>query len=293
MRTNLVVAFLTALCLAVVGASADLVAQKKGGGKKGGSKEPEPEPVHFVFRDDQTSDNIMSDCAGSLALGLTQHTACADPGGVYSDGEDGGSASITSRGFSFKPGGNLKGKEGQFDNRDDIVRKVFFDFLDRPESLVSPFDESLPSPFDNGTGLVQASLIVYFFNGDDELFCTPDDPPDSQCIPDGAFRGLDPISKTSYLSPFRVILLLSKTDSLLLDFKSNEFPHTDYVTVTCINNETNANTPTGTKCTKWTIEAGDTAVAKLRNPGSDTAIGHFRMPFKITACLDASDSICQ
>ncbi len=36
MRTNFIVAFLTALCLAVVGASADLVAQNKGKGKGGG-----------------------------------------------------------------------------------------------------------------------------------------------------------------------------------------------------------------------------------------------------------------
>lgn len=293
MRTNFVVAFLTALCLAVVGGSADLVAQRGGKNKKGDGK-AQIEPIHFVFRN-AGSDNIIGVLSQDPLM----------PELVYRDQVDGGDAVIADPGhFRWRPSANLKGQDAK--NAEDKSHKMFFRF-DRV--LVSAFDQgALPSPCDIGTCTILAALQSQ--SGHNAALSEPSRlcselvtlPAINDCVPEGALRALKP--GQAYLSGF-LVRLVSLNESpkgprLRLSFKTDSFANTDYVRVTCITNRTNADTPPGTTCTKWRIEAVDDtggdggpdnliAVAKLRDLATDTVIGHFSMPFRIIACLDASN----
>ena len=93
-------------------------------------------------------------------------------------------------------------------------------------------------------------------------------------------------------------------DNFVLHFRTRDFRGSDNVRVTCI--EGHPDLPAEITCAKWTIEAsndvdtggavdpgdpnkpighGIGAVAHLRNWSDDKDVGHFVMPFKITACL--------
>ena len=124
-------------------------------------------------------------------------------------------------------------------------------------------------------------------------FCEFDNVPG--CVPEGGLRGLSP--GEWFYARFSVNLYGLTGGSYFLRFGTNRDSQTDYVRTTCVDN---ASADAGVSCTKWEIEAKDStnpnnsvgAVAKLINFTTDTDIGLFRMPFKITACLKEYYSGC-